>query len=885
MNLRKGLSLLVILTILFSGISYGASDLDFMKLLEASGTKKGVGKSTRSQESVLEQDDREQAQQRFQQKEPSLIEKNYILKGDDKGELKLKQYGYDFFEKKYKTEEQYENVPVGPDYVLGPGDSINIFLWGKMQEKFTVNVETDGGIFLPKAGKVSISGLTFKEAQKVITSSLKQHFANFEISMTIGEIRSITVYVMGEVNNPGGYQVSSLSNLFSVLYKSGGPSKKGTLRNIKLLRGNKLYTTIDLYNYLLYGKHSNQVILKDGDTIFVPIIGNTVAVKGSVKRPGIYEYVGYESISNALEKAGGINSIGYKKKIQINRVDGEQREIIDVNGKSTLDKQVIDGDIIEVSEIVSRRKNQVVINGNVKRPGVYSLSDGMRLVDLIELAGGLVPDTYMDRVLIDRSGPDYDYLYAKKEKQIVKKNVYDEEKQLYYNQYVVVDKGDEIDNDFYLKQLLDEKNKEDSLDDSKGTELREADRKSQDRSFDILSTIKAAKDTDEINNEELTRFEKDYVDKNDYKIHRIYSYDLKKALNKENDNILLEDGDIVRIFSIKETEPEKYVYISGQIKNPGRYAYNEKMNVSELVFAAGGVKRGSIYSEVELHRVNKSGDINLINVDLQKALNVKENNKDDVLLLPEDHIFIKEDFDANNRKYVYISGQVKYPGKYLIEKNEKISSLLRRVGGFQDNAFLKGAIFIRKSLRISEKNMNEKIQLDEEKRVLHIQANMAAENTGEFALNNELLKLVEKDQSVGRLIVKIDEPDSMNKSDNDIVLEDQDQIYIPQTPSSIQVLGGVYNPSSVIVRKGKTVNYYVNKVGGATRYAVKSDMYIVKANGEVVRDWQYSPSIGDIVVLPEEIKREFNLFEVILNASEKIATVLIAYVGIVNLSK
>jgi len=252
----------------------------------------------------------------------------------------IKQFGYDIFESPLPSDYQIfygtqphnflnMNIPVNDDYILGVGDQLIIRIWGKVEQQIEVSIDNNGTIFIPKIGNIFLSGTSFKNAHKTIKSALEKHYVNFELSITMGNLKTIKVFILGEVNNPGSYDISSLSTLFTALHLAGGPSKRGTLRNIQLKRNNKTIKVIDLYQYLLSGNNSHDQTLKNFDTIFVPPIGSIIKIDGDVKRPAIYELNGKTSLYSAINKlAGGVWGTSDQSNIALTRVEQNKHKTL-----------------------------------------------------------------------------------------------------------------------------------------------------------------------------------------------------------------------------------------------------------------------------------------------------------------------------------------------------------------------------------------------------------------------------------------------------------------------------------------------------------------------------------------------------------------------------
>lgn len=343
----------------------------------------------------------------------STIEKafmrNYTLQPD----TEIVQFGYEMF--KPETLASYDslgfNLPVGPNYVIGPGDEIIINVWSEIyQQTFDLYVDKYGKIILPKAGATYVWGLTFKEAKDLIVKKMHKHFTNVKFDIALGKLHSTAVFVLGEVARPGLYRTYPLASPIQLLYLAGGIKKTGSLRKIKIIKRNGATKTIDLYDFLIKGRPIPILTFEDGDLIFVPTIGNVVAVVGAVKRPGIYETTNEKTLMDLINLAGGVLPTFYSYHLQLQRVEnGKTLKIEDINFKNdrlTLKKlreiRFKSGDLVFVQAVSPELRGYVTVAGNVFRPGRYAINDSTSVPYLIRLAGGLKPGTYMDRAEIIR---------------------------------------------------------------------------------------------------------------------------------------------------------------------------------------------------------------------------------------------------------------------------------------------------------------------------------------------------------------------------------------------------------------------------------------------------------------------------------------------------
>lgn len=295
------------------------------------------------------------------------------------------------------------DTPIGPDYVIGPGDGLTINIWGGISQTFTRVVSRDGRIMLPEAGDLQVAGLTLERAQNVIQTALRQQFRNAQVAVTVSQLRTVRIYVVGDVQRPGAYDISSLSSPLSALYAAGGPTAIGSLRILRHYRGKVLIGEIDLYDFLLHGIRGGDDTLQAGDTLLVPPVGPQVAVSGAVKRPAIYELNGATNLGELLGDAGGVTVAAALGHITIERIDANQhRETVSLNLTSVSDPavarsaiatfQVKDGDRIQVAPILPYSERVVYLEGHVARPGRTPYHDGMTINQILRSYQDLLPE-------------------------------------------------------------------------------------------------------------------------------------------------------------------------------------------------------------------------------------------------------------------------------------------------------------------------------------------------------------------------------------------------------------------------------------------------------------------------------------------------------------
>ena len=570
---------------------------------------------------------------------------------------------------------------------------------------------------------------------------------------------------MGEIKEPGSYAINSQSTIFQALYAAGGPTKLGSLRKIKLIHGDQNKEEIDLYPFLLEGETLKYSKIQSGDTIFVPSVGDTVAITGNVKRPAIYETKSEVPLSDLLAFAGGITPTGDLQRLQVERIrNNERRVMLDIELKRTdigrfslEDISMENGDLVIVSPIVRLKHDFVSILGNIERPGDYALSKDMSVSDLINRAKGFMPGTYLYRAEIARV--------------------------------------------------------------------------TKDRSRKIIPV-----DLDKI------------------------------MLGEQEEDILLDEWDVLLVYSEAEVQPPSFVEIDGAVNKPGKYELTPDMKVSDLIFKAGGTKQDNVIRGAELFHIMPGEQPVVRDISIKKlpgSINISLDK--DIILRAGDALFVKSEPKLTERKIAEIKGEVRFPGNYSIREGERLSSLIERVGGFTKEAFLDGTIFTRESIRESQEKMRKKFLERESRTLLEEQQSilLRGSTSGIVARSAESLKAREgmldfiKDIEIqGRMVIKMASISELKGTKYDILLEDGDTIFIPQIPASVSIIGSVNNSISVPFESSKGIEYYIRRAGGLTRHADKSGIYVLRTNGEAISKFTMSKSVmrGDTIVVPQELK-------------------------------
>ena len=503
----------------------------------------------------------------------------FLSKG--KAKLKLKRFGYNLFTPPSNFAPT-TNVPVGPDYLLGPGDEIRLTVWGKFEGQWLAMVDRDGNITLPKIGTIGVAGLTFKEVKDVLKKELSKYYTGFEMNVSMGALRSIRVYVVGNAKKPGAYTLSSLSTLVNALFEAGGPGSTGSMRDIQVKRNGNNVTHLDLYDFLIYGDKQKDIRLMPEDVIYIPTVGPLVGIAGNVKNPAIYELKGETKISDLIALAGGLTASAYLQRVQLERVyQNEVKIVIDTNLKeieNNKDKDIVlkDGDLLKIFPIANLVVNAVTLKGNVARPGTYQWFDGMKVSDIIKnVDKDLLPDTFFDTAYIERFvPPDFhrEIISFSLGKVLFDKDPKENKVLQPYDTINIFSKWDLLEKP--MVRITGAVNKPGTF------EYREKMKVS-----DLVMLAGGTKYFAYTKEAELTRVTPTQAGPKTEKI----IVNLEKAIHKDpKSDLELQQDDYLFVRAVPEWDLYKNVTIKGEVKFPGTYTIKKGERLSDLLERAGG---------------------------------------------------------------------------------------------------------------------------------------------------------------------------------------------------------------------------------------------------------------------------------------------------------
>ena len=800
--------------------------------------------------------------------------------------LDVVPFGYDIFAGAPSTFAPANNIPVPADYVLGPGDNLVVQFYGKENYTRSYEVNRDGTIDFEGLAPVPLAGLSFDEAKDLLNSIVKNQIIGQRASITLGTLRSIRVFILGEANLPGSYTVSSLSTMTNALLVSGGIAPTGSLRRIQLKRGGELVTELDLYDLLLRGDTRSDVRLLPGDVLFVPPVGRQVTVIGEVLRPAIYEVRQEDDVAAALSIAGGLKPTAYPRASRIERVnDDGKRVILDVNVASLRGKKTAlrNGDLLQVFSVLDRVEDAVTLKGHVLRPGAFEWRKGMRVTDLIPSVAAL------------KVNPDLTYALLKRE--IAEDNSYSI---LPINlQFVLSNRDSDLNwrlqpRDEVIvfsiaertaenQQLVEQLKLQATFEHPAKTVVIEGQVRFPGEyplfeEMTLVDLIQAAYDL-------LPEADLDYVLRANLDNTGRLTLEQVDLTESVRPAVRLLPGDQVFIFAKdaareelltplleqlqsygSKQNPTPVVKVDGDVRFPGSYPLTDDMLLSDLIKAAGGLAESAdgLTAEVTRQKIDETNNAYIAHADID--LTTQAANGLGFQLGPDDLVQIKRLPNFITEEIVELTGEVRYPGAYKIAKGETLSNLLLRAGGLTEFANPQAAIFLREELRLKEQELLARFTQQLQRDAAAAELEGAQQGDEAQAINEQLLDQLATVQASGRLVIDLPSLLSQPGSNSDIELKNGDQLVIPRATQEVSVVGEVNFPTSHLYKSGLAVQDYINNSGGFTARSDKQRMFVIRANGEVVAQTKpklfqrilafnnnYQVAPGDTVVVPYDI--------------------------------
>ncbi|MEW6710954.1 MAG: SLBB domain-containing protein [Candidatus Riflebacteria bacterium] len=715
-------------------------------------------------------------------------------------ETLLKNFGADFFERGEMVQTNLMAGSAPSNYQLGPGDELKIIVWSELGDEtvYDVQVNPEGQIYVPMLGVMGVSGLTVGEFEQMVLGSLAGKFKHFKGQVTLTQVRTIQIYVVGEVEKPGALTVSGLTTAFTALYQAGGPTERGSMRKIKVMGANGKSVELDLYRYFLSGDRSQDVSLKNGDTIFVSAIENRVKVAGLVTRPAIYEVLTGDSLAKVIAMAGNVLPDAYSGRVKITRWTGNQRrQTYDVSLANLEELQnfiIEDGDEIKIEGAIETVGNLVSIEGAVKKPGNYAVYEGLTVAELISRSGGLVEEEA-----------------NKKFGQIIRKGSAGAEEILTFNlrfamlgdkdenlvlkpfDQVKIFAQDEIQADIRSVNIDGAVRQPGEYVYRDGMKLGDLILKARGLAIDAASEAEVAR-----------------VDGNGSKIIKV---NVKSAFEntKSEDNIMLQPLDRISVLSRGDNlmEPE-VVVLKGQVKRPGPYALEYRGEpLSSVIKRAGGLTNMAFAEGAVFMR-------RMDHIASEKQLETAKEVQNE--MFRQATLDLRADLLKAGAKLDNL-GQVR-------QEIEGGKSIAEQVLG--------NGLLDRSGETVAKRSSDDE-----------------RSGYGGIAMTSRALS----DKMVRIPVPLKDIVAGKAEKFEDIALLNGDQITVPVVPTTVSVLGAVVNPTTILFARNRSAGYYINRSGGFSPSSNHSKTVVVRANGEVLpmRHVRHIER-GDMILVPPKAR-------------------------------
>jgi polysaccharide biosynthesis/export protein len=782
-----------------------------------------------------------------------------------------KRFGAEVFENGTRDSQLIPmDVPAGPDYVVGPGDGLSIDLWGGVSQRIYRVVDREGRVSLPEVGPLLVSGKSLAEVQANLQETLRTQFRQVSAEVSLTRLRTIRVYEVGDIANPGAYDISSLSTPLNALFVAGGPTQKGSLRIVKHYRGNQLVEVVDLYDLLLHGVKSGLQQLENGDTVLVPPVGPQITIEGMVRRPAIYELRDEKNLASVLELAGGLLPTATLRHIEVQRLVAHQSQtmmsldIPEVDSDSEVTKkleafEIHDGDRIRIFPIAPYNQDAVYLEGHVIRPGRYSYRQGMRVTDVITSYKDLLPEPAGQYAEIVRlNAPDFHPTVESFDLTDALTNPA-QAPVLHAMDTLRIFSRFDFENPPTVSVWGDVR--------GPGT-YRTA---GQIHLSDAVHLAGGIAPDAQVDDAQVFRYLPDGKMK-------IFSVSLNLALEGDpTANILLQPRDRLLIHRSPDAIQPASVYVQGDVGKPGRYPLTTNMTVADLIHVGGGLKPSADMQSADLTRYKwgNQGELSGEHQSVMISDALAGDTASNVPLGNGDVLTIRQLPNWNDiGASISVKGEVNHPGAYGIRPGEKLSSVLERAGGFGPQAYPYGAVLMRREVREVEMNARlemvrrlkqEEVNLKQLPEAEPDQKNAKLTAIGE---TETTLQQLQANPPIGRVVVRISSDlRSWRNTSADVPVRDGDVLLIPKKADYVMVNGQVFNPTAVSYRPGRSARWYLSQAGGTTQLANKKAVFVVRADGSVLSAknnesswWSGDPlgatlRPGDSIVVPEVAPR------------------------------
>ena len=632
------------------------------------------------------------------EKEELTRKQEKIVNNKVKDESNALVFGSELFDNPTLNFEPNLKIATPVNYILGPGDELQVSVYGVQEFNASIPVTVEGKINIQYVGQIQVSGITIEAATQKIKLALARVYSTVasgqsQVGISLSRIRTIKITIIGS-KQPGNYSISSLATVYNALFLGGGPGKNGSYRNIELLRNNKVYKSIDLYNFLVNGNQSDNIGLKDNDVIRIPAYNQRVTVEGQVKRPGIFEMKKGETFRNLLVFTSGFNEYAFTASVNIVQKTDKEFRVIDLKASQFDTYKPMAGDVYQVSKILNRFENRVIINGAVFRPNTYSFYEGMRVSNLISQADGLKEDAYTKRARIVRLKPNLtiEIVQVDLEKVLLGDPEFDItlKKEDVITVYSILNFVED-----YIVTIDGEIKKPGIYDYHENLTLN-----------DLLLQAGGLTGSASKRVEVARMIKAEEIDDSNPKKAQLFNLEITPENNEQLKNFELAPFDLVSIRKMPVYEKPEMVTVNGAVNYAGNYVLaNKKERIYDIVKRAGGLtpfaningvkikrpilgKQIEIVESVDLNLGKKLNDYSTIPIDWKSIVKNQKNNSN-VLLFPGDKIEV-----SFFNEGVKVSGNVLLTSEIPYDKGKGFEHYLNAAGGVDNKGYKKKAYII-----------------------------------------------------------------------------------------------------------------------------------------------------------------------------------------------
>lgn len=802
-----------------------------------------------------------------------------------KSKVELRKFGETFFANKNSVNPY--SIPTSDNYILTNGDKLSANVYGQQVNTFELKVDKNGNVEIPNIGIVKVGGLKYADAKSTLSNALIKAYPTSTIVLDIVYYSTIQVYLTGEVKSPGLYNLPSFATVKDLLMVSNGINDTGTYRDIAVKRDGKVIERFDAYKMIKLGEDETPTLLRNGDLIVVGKSAKQISIAGQISNPGIYELKENESFKQLFDYASNFKFDASKDGIRLTRfIKNENIKVFTLSFDNLLSMKPQNGDFIEIFPLSMLSKKMVNLKGNIAYEGEREIPTDGKLSTLFQKEinfygrnNFFLENTAFDFGTIKRRNIEGSYEMIAfninevlaKTKEILLKDadeIYVASKlQLGENPYVYVS-GKVVDREgryqFFENMELSSLFKSIKFKSELVNDLNATDNNISDLNAS-LGMVKTAKELKpKVIKRTMLHVNQDYI-----KLTRIDNRQtIIKILSLAKDgHFPLNAYDKIEFFDFYDTNARYTANISGEVYSPGIFDIQEGSTINDLIALSGGFTKKAFIKDIELARYSIVGNerkrvVHTLNLSKEEDKNTK--------LHDDDQIIVRAIPKWSETKYIELLGQVKFPGKYPVEDGESLSDVIQRAGGFTDIAFLKGAVFTRKSVQeLQQKEMLKSIE-ELKQQAAYVASSPAETKESDVASKKMLVDMVSnlqkdaaKTMPIGRVIIALnDNIEKFKQSSYNVPVEDGDKLYIPKINKTVTVLGEVMSPNTFIFDDKLALEDYIKKAGGFKKESAdKSGIYVVKSNGDAARlDSGYFLSSnvdiehGDAIIIPRKIE-------------------------------